>query len=252
MDFDWSKFKHIFVRREDLSSIIDTEPELNQKPNYSDLNWAEYLQDERHQYLMGVPSDLDDFKLYDSWDIDTACQVLTLSCKLDMEKQRAIKLTPITFPHLDALRAGTICGVYDRARGLAESSVKAGNIKEHDTPENWIKWAQGKGYSVSHLMTNGVPAAKVEVAQVPSLSDEDWMVQARVIADAIGLEKWNLGIRQITARSICDAVATRLGKNQKYCGTQGPRAANAIRSVALKGWKFIQPSGTNGTNGTNE
>ena len=42
--------------------------------------------------------------------------------------------------------------VYERALGIAASPVKAGTIKEHDTPANWIAWAKSKGYSVAHLM----------------------------------------------------------------------------------------------------
>lgn len=84
-----------------------------------------------------------------------------------------------------------------------------------------------------------------------------WIVKAREIADEIGLKKWRLGERQITARNICNAVATELAKGepndaQRYHGSQGPRAADAIRSVALKGWRFICPSGTTGINGTDE
>lgn len=203
----------------------------------SDLNWAEYLEDERHQYLMGVPSDLDDFQLYDSWDIDTACQVITLSCKLDMEKQRAIKLTPITFPHLDALRARTICGVYDRARGLAESSVKAGIIKEHDTPSNWIKWAQGKGYSVAHLMIDGVAAAQVEVAQVSSLSSDDWKAQARVIADEC-FDKDTTNC----CRDSLKGYSKRVMDLMQERGIKGPRgiidSASYVMRDALQGKKW--------------
>lgn len=77
------------------------------------------------------------------------------------------------------------------------------------------------------------------------------------LANEIGLRKFNSGERQITARKICDAVATEFakgepGKPQMYHGNQGPRAAGAIRSVALKGWKFDYPSGTHGINGMDE
>lgn len=131
------------------------------------------------------------------------------------------------------------------AIAVAGSYIRADNLN---------KWLESAGYNVqvdeeSHQV---VPVPDAESAPVTSPSDSDWKEQARVIANAIGLEKWNSGIRQISARSICDAVATRLGKNQKCWGTQGPRNSNAVRSVALKGWKFIQPGGTNGTNGINE
>jgi len=97
------------------------------------------------------------------------------------------------------------------------------------------------------------PAAKVEAAPSTSPSSGDWKIRAGQIADEIGLERWNSGIRQIAPRNINEAVATRLGEEKKYWGTQGPRAANSVRNALMDiGWKFIPPSGTNGTNGTNE
>ena len=67
----------------------------------------------------------------------------------------------------------TICAVYDRAKAIADSSVNAGTICEHDTPENWRRWAQGKGYSVAHLMLTDALAAKVEAGAVISPSGGD-------------------------------------------------------------------------------
>lgn len=124
----------------------------------SAIDWAEYMQDDRNQYLMGMPDDLDPWLLCDVWDIDTACQLITLGCKQDIEKQRAIKKLPVTAPHFHAFRARTICEVYDRAKHIAELS----KINDPDTPANWIKWAQSKGYSVAHLMPANAPAEKEE------------------------------------------------------------------------------------------
>jgi|GEM_PF-2257529 len=72
----------------------------------------------------------------------------------------------------------TICAVYDRAKAIADSSVNAGTIREHDTPENWRRWAQGKGYSVAHLMLTDALAAKVEAGAVITVSGDDkpWLV----------------------------------------------------------------------------
>lgn len=85
----------------------------------------------------------------------------------------------------------------------------------------------------------------------------EWIVKSVELANAIGLKKWKDGERQITARNIANAVAVELGEGeprepQKYHGNQGPRSADAIRSVALKGWKFIYPSGIDGINGMDE
>lgn len=55
-----------------------------------------------------------------------------------------------------------LSGFYKRALDIANSTIQAGTIKEHDTPANWIKWAKDKGYSVAHLMTANAPIAKGE------------------------------------------------------------------------------------------
>jgi hypothetical protein len=89
-----------------------------------------------------------------------------------------------------------------------------------------------------------------EEAKDAEQGTKGWKVQAREIAQDIGLVRWNRGERNITARNICDAVATELGKNQKHHGNQGPRSAGAVRSLALKGWKFPHPNGTNGSDGS--
>jgi hypothetical protein len=35
--------------------------------------------------------------------------------------------------------------------GMAEISVSLGEIKDTDTPSNWVEWAKKKGYSTDHL-----------------------------------------------------------------------------------------------------
>lgn len=111
----------------------------------------------------------------------------------------------------------------------------------------------------THTATHPAPAAEsgalVAARTGADEKQEEWMSKSVELANAIGLRKWEAGERQITARKICNSVATELAKGepeepQKYHGTQGPRAAHAIRSKALAGWKFAYPSGTSGTNGT--
>ena len=75
-------------------------------------------------------------------------------------------------------------------------------------------------------------------------------MKARAIADSEALIRYARGEREITARNICDAVATELAKDSTTHGTRGERASGTIRNEALKGWKFIPPTGTNGTSGT--
>lgn len=85
------------------------------------------------------------------------------------------------------------------------------------------------------------PAANAEAVPVTSPSDDGWIEKAQVIADKIGLEKYRNGIRQITARNICEAVASELELDETTWGKQGPRGADNVRNEGLRGWKFIPP-----------
>lgn len=111
-----------------------------------------------------VPPELDQWFLYDSWGIEMACGLITLGYPVDLKREwELVKDWPLDCEGRD--RFNTMCFVYDRAWSIADSSVKAGTIKEHDTPENWIEWAESKGYSVAHLMPADAPAAKGKAKQ---------------------------------------------------------------------------------------
>jgi hypothetical protein len=107
---------------------------------------------------------------------------------------------------------------------------------------------------LTKMLEKAKPLSPTEASPDTSKETDGWMAKSVEIANSIALQKWNAGVRQITTRSICDAVAIELAKGepgspQRYHGNQGPRAADAIRSVALKGWKFTYPSGTTGISG---
>lgn len=67
---------------------------------------------------------------------------------------------------------------------------------------------------------------------------DDWKTEAIKLADRIGQQRWDQGQREITARNICDDVATELAKVVSFHGTRGARSASNIRNWGLKGWKF--------------
>jgi len=97
------------------------------------------------------------------------------------------------------------------------------------------------------------PNIVVEKVKNTDQGNHDWITEAITIANREGKKRWDSGMRQITARNICDKVATELAKDSKYDGNRGARIGGTIRNVALKGWKFIPPKGgTNGTSGTKE
>lgn len=80
---------------------------------------------------------------------------------------------------------------------------------------------------------------------------QSWTEKAITIANRIALQKFECGIREITARNICNDVAIELATDNATHGSRGPRSADGIRNRALKGWKFTPPTGTSGTSGTN-
>lgn len=69
----------------------------------------------------------------------------------------------------------------------------------------------------------------------------DWKEKSKAIAQKLGMEKWDRGERQITARGICDAVGAELASDQATHGLQGVRSADNVRVEGLRGWKFVPP-----------
>lgn len=113
------------------------------------------------------------------------------------------------------------------------------------------------GSYLTKLLKKAKPLKPTGKASGTTKEVDGWIAKSVAIANSIALQKWERGEGQITARNICDAVAIELAKGepdspQQYHGNQGPRAAGAIRNVALKGWKFTLPSGTSGISGIDE
>jgi hypothetical protein len=95
------------------------------------------------------------------------------------------------------------------------------------------------------------PSAPVVTSSAKKSTGPDWKARAREIADEVGLMKWRQGQQEITIRNIVGRVAMELAKDPVYRSKRGPRAEGSVRN-ALKGWEFVQPAGTSGTNGTNK
>jgi len=112
-------------------------------------------------------------------------------------------------------------------------------------------WLKEKHPRIKYSFPN--PSTVVTKDKNTDQFDHDWITEAIKIADREDNKRWASGSRQITARNICNKVATELGKNTKFWGNRGERVGDTIRNTALKGWVF-RPSkgGTNGTSGTKE
>lgn len=89
--------------------------------------------------------------IHDSWDVELACKLIVFNYPVDINGNGWEGLK--NWPHDKWGRKAFLCfkGFFDRAFDMATASVKAGTIKESDTPANWIKWAQSKGYKTEHL-----------------------------------------------------------------------------------------------------
>jgi hypothetical protein len=108
--------------------------------------------DENYQMVISGGTDSDDVALkMDSWGIERACKMIVLGYNLDIKRtiEYGLKHCPHGTNGND--RANALITIMDRVLTLAKSAIAGGVIKEHDTPANWIKWAQSKGYKTDHL-----------------------------------------------------------------------------------------------------
>lgn len=170
----------------------------------------------------------------DSWGAELACKLIVFGYPVDMTGKGwdAVINWPVDKWGRKASIALRVH--FDRAMGIAKSSVNADKIREHDSPANWIKWAKGKGYSVAHLM----PAeTKVEAETVTSASgapkpwtianptdpqaEYDWYVYARYFArELIKADSTLLIKKELLAKKIVmsfkNAGIFKRGKTKEY------------------------------------
>jgi len=95
--------------------------------------------------------------------------------------------------------------------------------------------------------------SQLEVIATLGSPQAAWIVEAIRIADEVALRRQSQGRRDVTAREVCDEVATILEESRAHWGKRGPRKAEGVRREALKGW--VAPalaSGGSGGNGGNE
>lgn len=114
-----------------------------------------------------------------------------------------------------------------------------------DELDAWFESQSGQYRILSDVSApaESKPESEAKADDIPiDTTTDDWKAKSRKIADSIGLELWNSGQQEITARNICDAVATKLADDTTMRGTRGPRASNYVRTHGLKGWKFKPPA----------
>lgn len=174
---------------------------------------------------------------FDTWDVELACKLITLNYPVDLEGSGwdSAKKWP-----LDKWGRGSLTGVmriFDRALGIAKSSIHAGKIKEHDTPANWIKWAQEKGYDVARLMTANAPAAgEQSAANGEDRPTDNWMLLVQIEAATLWRELKKLDCTSPTRHSIKDDLAKICRKKEIKTDYGIYPAADYIYRHVLRGW----------------
>lgn len=185
-------------------------------------------------------------------------KLLDWDCNVNLH-DRYERLLIVAGKRLRLIRAHWARGMHAECRYSPEYFVEWALSKRIEPCwiELWREWARynfrnGGGDASFSLATvaekQPITAAdttaptRAAQSQDAACAATDWRDRARALAQAVGETKWRTGIRQVTARNICDAVASELAKDAKYHGIQGPRTASNIRNEALKGWKFLPPS----------
>ena len=136
-----------------------------------------------------------------------------------------------------AIRAGKLC-VRASSTGMPLTGIsKIDSTSLVYVSENDVNaWLTEAG--VDYTWT---PKSITSKIKIDASADLLWKDKARAIANKIGLARYGNGIRQITGRSICEAVASELAEDDTTHGLQGQRSANNVRTVGLAGWKFHPP-----------
>ena len=182
----------------------------------------------------------------------TAEQAKALLFGVDPERDTADRLMMLDGVTIESSTTDERCKVFFiKKRSEQERFLITANAHgiTKATPNDWIDFANKTlgitpGWSDLAINNKLIPGAAIPAGTSKLDTDDsvkDWMKAAQDLANQIGLDKWKIGIRQITARNICNAVAEALGKDEAYWGARGPRSGDSIRGTALKGWKFVPP-----------
>ncbi|MGZ8237137.1 MAG: hypothetical protein ACXW00_03000 [Methylobacter sp.] len=107
--------------------------------------------DENYQLIDGGVLSDDVALLMDVWGMELACKMIVLGYNLDIKKTIEYELKHCEPKSTGNDKAIVLSEIMNRIFTLAKSAIAGGVIKEHDTPANWIAWAQTKGYNTDHL-----------------------------------------------------------------------------------------------------
>lgn len=131
---------------------------------------------------------------------------------------------------------------FKAVRGITPKACAAWFHATKEIPRSdYVRAWLGAEWSESAPKLNPPKVGTGDTATVVDQSGDpyDWKAEACRLADIVGCKKLkDDGIQQINPNSVCEAVATALGKDSRSHGKFGPLSAGFIRTIALKHWKF--------------
>ena len=87
--------------------------------------------------------------IMDSWDIYFAAKVIVIGYTENIQEH--IDLLSRQNNRIDNDRADIMIKILNRFNCLAQAAINSHVLKKHDTPANWLAWAQSKGYKTEHF-----------------------------------------------------------------------------------------------------
>ncbi|MCX7091898.1 MAG: hypothetical protein NTY50_00385 [Methylobacter sp.] len=99
-----------------------------------------------------------------SWDMALACNMIVFGDGMDRMSLIEYGLTECPHGTTGNDRAHHSLTCMNRFSKLARAAIAIGILKEHNTPANWIKWAESKNYNYNTDHLN--PAIQIEALQI--------------------------------------------------------------------------------------
>lgn len=128
--------------------------------------------DENFQMVHTVYEDGYVWLKMDSWDVELACKMIVLGYNENVKSSIDYGLKHCPDGATGRDRADALITVMSRILTLAKSAIAIGTLKDPDTPVNWITWAEGKGYSVTHLMPDVIDETEESVIDTTPADDD--------------------------------------------------------------------------------
>ncbi len=130
--------------------------------------------DDKCQMIMKHGEDDSSWLIMDSWDIYFAAKVIVIGYTENIQEH--IDFLSRQNNRIDNNRADIMINILNRFNKLAQSAINTDVLQKHDTPANWLAWAQSKGYKTNHLIS----ISQVKCSEVmPDNEPSDQLLKTR-------------------------------------------------------------------------